>query len=81
MMGFERSQKPPGKQHQNTAADRDGRHDHRSGVWIRAFHQGTPERAGMEMISGKKLDADSQRELLTLLNNAEARLLFPHFYN
>lgn len=33
------------------------------------------------MISGKKLDADSQRELLTLLNNAEARLLFPHFYN
>ena len=35
----------------------------------------------MEMISGKKLDADSQRELLTLLNNAEARLLFPHFYN
>ena len=35
----------------------------------------------MKMISGKKLDADSQRELLTLLNNAEARLLFPHFYN
>lgn len=35
----------------------------------------------MQMISGKKLDAEGQRELLTLLNNAEARLLFPHFYN
>lgn len=35
----------------------------------------------MQMISGKKLDADGLRELLTLLNNAEARLLFPHFFN
>ena len=35
----------------------------------------------MQMISGKKLDAEGQQELLTLLNNAEARLLFPHFYN
>ena len=35
----------------------------------------------MQMISGKKLDADSQHDLLTLLNNAEAHLLFPHFFS